>query len=41
MNEEIGLLRTGKRFRPNNKRIVVEREGNHIEIEEGDTSVIF
>jgi hypothetical protein len=41
MNEEIGVLHSGKRFRLNKKRIVAEREGKHGEIEERDTRVIF
>jgi hypothetical protein len=41
MNEEIGVLCSGKRFRPNKKRIVAEREGKHSEIEERDTGVIL
>jgi hypothetical protein len=32
MNEYIGVLHSGKRFRPNKKRIVVEREGHHSDI---------
>jgi hypothetical protein len=41
MNEEIRVLHNGKRFRPNKKRIVVEREGHHSEIDGRDTSVIL
>jgi hypothetical protein len=41
MNKEIGVLRSGKRFRPNKKRIVAEREGKHSENEERDTGVIL
>jgi hypothetical protein len=33
-DEEIGLLRSGKRFRPNRKRIVVDREKQHNEFED-------
>ena len=40
-NEEIILLHSGKRFRPNKKRIVAEREGNNREIKERDTDVII
>jgi hypothetical protein len=32
MNEEIGVLRSGKRFRLNKKRIVDEREGNIVRL---------
>jgi hypothetical protein len=41
MNKEIGILCNGKRFRPNKKRIVAEREGKHSENEERDTGAIF
>jgi hypothetical protein len=41
MNEDIGVLCNGKRFRPNKKRIVSKREGKHNEIEEIDTGVIL
>ena len=40
-NKYIGVLHCGKRFRPNKKRIVAEREGKHIEIEERDTGAIL
>jgi hypothetical protein len=36
-----GVLHSGKRFRPNKKRIVAEREGQHSEIKERDTGAIF
>jgi hypothetical protein len=32
MNEEIGIFHNGKRFIPNKKRIVAEREGKHSEM---------
>jgi hypothetical protein len=41
VNEEIGILQTDKRFRPNKKRIVAEREGKHSENEERDIGAIF
>jgi len=41
INEEIGVLHSGKRFRPNKNRILAEREGHHNEIEERDTGVIL
>jgi hypothetical protein len=39
--EEIGVLCSGKRFRLNKKRIVVDREEKHSEFEERDTGVIL
>jgi hypothetical protein len=40
-NKEIGVLNSCKRFKPNKKRIVVQREGNHSENEERDIGVIL
>jgi len=40
-NKDIGVLHNGKRFRPNKKRIVAEREGTHNDIEERDNGVIL
>ena len=41
MNEEIGVLCSGKIFRPNKKRTMAKREGHHNENEERDISVIL
>jgi hypothetical protein len=40
-NKEIGVLRSGKRFRMNRKRNVADREEKHSEFEERDIGVIF
>jgi hypothetical protein len=40
-NEEIGLLHSGKRFRPNKKMTVAKRQGQHNESEERETGVIL
>jgi len=39
--KNIGVLCSGKRFRPNKKRIVVEREGKHSDIKERYIGVIL
>jgi len=41
VNEEIGVLCSGKIFRPNKKKTVDEREGQHSDIEERDYDAIF
>jgi hypothetical protein len=40
-DRDIGVLRSGKRFRHSKKRIVAEREGKHSEIEERDIGLIL
>jgi len=40
-NKDIGILHNGKIFRPNKKRIVAKREGNHSDIEDRETIAIF